>query len=94
MDSRAAWQPSGTASGWGLGLLAVVAGEQVGTLTMAVPVPTLVGGAVRSSRLTVIGAYAAAAVVARVLVGRWSSSRSGPRRRRAAPDARHLSGGP
>ena len=60
----------GIASGWRLGLLAVVAGELVGTLIVAVPGLTLVGGALRSSsRLTAIGAYAATAVVARVLVG-------------------------
>jgi len=56
--------------GWRLGLVAVVAGDLVGTLIVAVPVFALVGGALRaSSRPAAVGAYAAAALVVRLLLG-------------------------
>ncbi|GAA1988013.1 hypothetical protein GCM10009817_31960 [Terrabacter lapilli] len=56
--------------GWRLGLVAVVAGDLVGTLVVAVPVLALVGGALRaSSRPAAVGAYAAAALVVRLLLG-------------------------
>src|SRR3954470_23908840 len=56
-------------SGWSAGLLVAAAAELLGTLLVAVPVFTLAGGALRSAgRALAFGGYAAAALVARLLL--------------------------
>ncbi|GAA2479056.1 hypothetical protein [Terrabacter carboxydivorans] len=62
-------------SGWRVALVGVVVAELAGALVVAVPVLTLVGGAVRAgSRALTVGAYAAGALVARLLLGRLLGS--------------------
>ena len=65
-------------SGWRVGLVGVVGAELLGSLVVGVPVLALVGGAVRSApRAVTVGAYAAGALVARLLVGRALGSAVG-----------------
>lgn len=65
-------------SGWRAGLVAVVATQLLGTLLVAVPVFALVGRVLRhAGRTAAVGGYAAAALVARLLVAPLLGSAAG-----------------